>query len=79
MEPRLHEIEEQALRLPPTDRELLVERLLESLRQETEMKIEPAWLAEATKRYRDYKEGRVEGIPSEGFFAGIRQELGWRS
>ncbi len=36
-----------------------------------------AWIEEAERRYREYKEGHVEGIPAEQVFEDIRQELGW--
>ena len=79
MSPELLKVEEQALLLSPGDREALVERLLGSLGQEGVPEIDPAWIAEAERRYREYKEGRVEGIPGERVFEEIRQELGWSS
>ncbi len=80
MSPQLLKIEEQALLLPPEDRELLVERLLRSLRSEpAEDVVDPAWIAEADRRYREVKEGKVEAISGDHLFAEIRQELGWQS
>jgi len=73
----LQTVEEQALLLTPRERETLVERLLQSLRQEVLPVIEPAWIEEIEKRYLEYKSGEVEGIPAEEVFTDIRRELGW--
>ncbi len=77
MSPQLLKVEEQALLLPPEDREALVERLLQSLREDVLPEIDPAWIQEADRRYREYKEGRVEGIAAEQVFEDIQRELGW--
>ncbi|HEX9737087.1 MAG TPA: addiction module protein [Thermoanaerobaculia bacterium] len=77
MSAQLLKVEEQALLLPPEDREALVDRLLRSLQEEALPEIDPAWIAEAKRRYCDYREGRVDGIPAEQVFDDIEQELGW--
>ncbi len=79
MSPQLLKIEEQAMLLPAEDREALVERLLRSLRREGLPEVDPAWIDEAERRYREYRDGYVEGIPAEQAFEEIRQELGWSS
>ena len=78
MSPKLQRIENEALHLPPEDRELLVESLLRSLVDSAGMDIDPAWIAEAERRYREYRSGQVQAIPGAGLFDQIRQELGWR-
>ncbi len=79
MSPQLLKVEEQALLLPVDDREALVESLLRSLQQDNLPEVAPAWIEEAERRYREYKEGRVEGIPGERVFEEVRQELGGSS
>jgi len=79
MSPQLLKVEEQAMLLTPEDRETLVERLLRSLREEAVPEVDPAWIAEAERRFREYKEGRVEGIPADLAFEEIHRELGWSS
>lgn len=79
MSARLSTVEEQALLLEPREREALVESLLQSLREEIPVEIRSAWVAEAEKRYREYKDGLVEGIPAERVFSELHQEFGWRS
>ena len=78
MSPKLQRIEDEALHLPPEDRELLVESLLRSLQDSAGTDIDPAWIAEAERRYREYRSGQVQAIPGDGLFDQIRQELGWR-
>ncbi len=73
----LKEIEKQALRLPPKEREVLADRLLHSLNDAPLTGVDEAWLEEAEKRYQDYRKGKSKGIPAEQLFAEIRRELGW--
>jgi len=79
MRANLKEVEEQALRLSPRDREILAETILHSLEGESITEIDEAWVAEAEKRYQSYKKGKVQGIPGKQLFSEIRQELGWKS
>jgi putative addiction module component (TIGR02574 family) len=79
MTANLKEVEKQALRLSPRDREILAEIILRSLEGESITEIDEAWVAEAEKRYQSYKNGKVEGIPGKHLFSDIRQELGWKS
>lgn len=61
------EILEQALRLKPEERFIVVEGLLESL-DEPDKKLDDIWAEEAEKRLKAYREGRLEGIPMEEVF-----------
>jgi putative addiction module component (TIGR02574 family) len=58
---------EEALRLKPVDRFLLVEGLLKSL-DEPDQDIGAIWAEEAEKRLRAYRTGRLQGIPEEDVF-----------
>ncbi len=79
MVPQIREVEEQALLLPLEEREVLVERLLRSLHDEPPLpEIDEAWVEEAERRYQEFKEGRVRGIPGDRVFSDIRRELGWQ-
>ncbi|NIR50996.1 addiction module protein [candidate division KSB1 bacterium] len=75
----MKEIEEQALLLPPQDREVLIQRLVNSLDNAPLTDVDEAWIEEAEKRYKEYKEGTTQGIPGEKIFAEIRRDLGWES
>ncbi|SPF34104.1 conserved hypothetical protein [Syntrophobacter sp. SbD1] len=61
------EILEQALRLKPEERFLVVEGLLKSL-DEPDKELDAIWAGEADKRLRAYREGRLKGIPMEDIF-----------
>jgi len=61
------DILEQALRLKPAERFLVVEGLLKSL-DEPDQELDAIWAEEAEKRLRAYREGRLEGIPMEDLF-----------
>jgi putative addiction module component (TIGR02574 family) len=70
----LPEIEKDALRLPTEDRARLALRLLSSLEKTTESpeEIEKLWIAEAERRFRELREGVVQGIPAQEVFAELR-------
>ena len=61
------DILEQALRLKPAERFLVVEGLLKSL-DEPDQELDAIWAEEADKRLKAYREGRLEGIPMEDIF-----------
>ncbi|MBI1814603.1 MAG: addiction module protein [Deltaproteobacteria bacterium] len=73
----LAEIEDDALRLPPEDRARLAVQLLASLEGDVESpeEIEKLWLAEAERRFRELRDGVVEGIPAGEVFAQLRAKL----
>lgn len=55
---------EQALKLDPADRLRLVDQVLHSL-DEPDPKVEQIWIEEAERRLKEYRAGRVRGIPAE--------------
>ncbi len=78
MSPRLQQIEAEALRLPPEDRESLAGALVQSLEDASVNEIDAAWIEEAEQRYQKWRSGETNGIQSEKFFPEIRRDLGWR-
>jgi putative addiction module component (TIGR02574 family) len=78
MSPRLQQIEAEALRLPPEERESLAEVLVQSLEDASVNEIDAAWIEEAEQRFQKWRTGKTDGIPSEKFFPEIRRDLGWR-
>ena len=58
---------EQALKLKPHERFLVVEGLLRSL-DEPDRNLDAIWVEEAEKRVLAYREGRLKGVPMEDFF-----------
>lgn len=71
----IEEVEREALLLSLEDRELLAERLFESLGDASGPAIDPAWLEVAERRYQEYKSGKVEGISHDPLVADIRRNL----
>jgi putative addiction module component (TIGR02574 family) len=70
----LPDIEKDVLRLPAEDRARLAVRLLSSLEGITESpeEIEKLWIAEAERRFREMRDGVVQGIPAREVFAELR-------
>jgi len=62
------EIVSDALALPPEQRELLAEHLMESLDivdPEEQERIDALWAEEAERRYKEIEDGVVKAIPGE--------------
>jgi putative addiction module component (TIGR02574 family) len=72
---KIKEIEEEALRLSPHERALLVEHLIGSLEPDEDPDAERSWIEEAERRYQDYKAGKVKSIPAEQVFKDARMKL----
>jgi len=68
------EIEDDALGLPAEERARLALRLLASLEEtlESPAEIEKLWIAEADRRFRELRDGVVQGIPARAVFAELR-------
>lgn len=61
------EILEQALKLKPDERFIIVEGLIKSL-DEPDTLIDAIWAEEAEKRLKAYRAGTLEGIPMDEIF-----------
>jgi putative addiction module component (TIGR02574 family) len=61
------EILEQALKLKPDERFMVVEGLIKSL-DEPDSLLDEIWAEEAEKRLKAYRAGNLEGIPMEEIF-----------
>lgn len=74
----LAEIEDDALGLPAEQRARLALRLLTSLDEygsESPAEIEKLWMVEADRRFRELRDGVVQGIPARQVFAELRAKL----
>ena len=58
---------EQALKLKPEERFMVVEGLIKSL-DEPDSSLDAIWADEAENRLKAYRAGKVEGIPMEEIF-----------
>lgn len=72
---QLTECEEQALRLPPTERAVLAEHLIASLDDLSIAQIEQMWLDEAARRYREYKKGTISARLAEDVLRDARTAI----
>ncbi|MGV3533609.1 MAG: addiction module protein [Chthoniobacteraceae bacterium] len=77
MSPRLKQLEDEILRLPAEDREILADVLVNSLAAAPLNEIDQAWIEEAERRYDDWQNGRVTPIRGDEFFSKVREDLGW--
>lgn len=76
MSPKLLEIGREAVRLPVKDREVLAERLMQSVTREPLTQVEEAWVEEAEHRFSAWRRGTRTGVPVERAFKQIRKDLG---
>jgi putative addiction module component (TIGR02574 family) len=65
----LEKLEHEALSLSRQERAFLADRLLSSLDRDVLTDVDEAWVAEAERRYQEYKEGKRKGIPAQDVFA----------
>jgi len=73
METQLEILEAEALKLTPSERASLAQRLLASLDEDAE--IEDAWAAEIERRIADVESGAVQVIPIAEALARVRAAL----
>ena len=72
----LNRVEQEALSLTSEERAFLADRLLSSLGGEVLSEVDAAWIAEAERRYAEYKDGRRQPVPAEKVFADADRMLG---
>lgn len=65
MTPGTEAIFDAALALPPEQRAVLVERLLDSLQDQEQRAVDAAWASEAEGRVRAYKQGVLKALPGD--------------
>jgi len=64
----LKRIEAEALSLSIQERAFLADRLLSSLGEAALTDIDAAWIAEAERRYQEYREGKRLGVAAQKVF-----------
>jgi putative addiction module component (TIGR02574 family) len=77
MSPELPDIERKAIRLPVKEREVLAERLIQSVEGVPLTEVEEAWVKEAERRFRAWRRGERKGVSAKRAFRQIRKDLGW--
>ena len=71
----LEEIELEALKLNPSSRAKLAERLLQSLEDLSEEENEKLWAGEALRRHEEIDSGAAKARPGEDVFRDARSRL----
>ncbi|MBL0701996.1 MAG: addiction module protein [Desulfosarcina sp.] len=69
MSAKLEKLEQEALSLPRQQRIFLADQLLSSLDGDVLNDVDTAWIVEAEHRYKEYKEGKRQGITARDVFA----------
>jgi hypothetical protein len=69
-------LEKQARRLSATERERLAERLLLQMKHEPLTAVDEAWVAEAEKRFSEWKRRATKTVSATKALREIRKELG---
>jgi len=72
--PATQQILTQALKLPPIERAVLVERLLSSFEFPSRNRIDSLWAIEAENRIDAYERGEIQATSAEDVFAKINQQ-----
>ena len=75
MPSKIQEIENEVLSLPPQERAIIAEHIIRSLDDEEDTEVERLWIAEAERRYKEYKEGKVKARPASLVFKEARSKL----
>lgn len=75
MSTELKDCEAQALRLRPEERAVLAERLIASLDALGEAENERLWLAEADRRYQEYRKGAITARVAEDVLREARSAI----
>jgi putative addiction module component (TIGR02574 family) len=71
----LKELTKEALQLPPDERVVLAESLLLTIDEAHDHLVDEAVMVELERRLKDFREGKVKGIPLEEAFREIRDAL----
>lgn len=72
---KLDDVIAAALQLSLEERAQLAGRLLLSLDEPSESELERLWLEEAERRLREFREGKVRGIPADEVFRRAMDDL----
>jgi putative addiction module component (TIGR02574 family) len=75
----LEDVLRDAMTLLPEERLQLAQDLFASTMTTEERDIEEAWIAEAERRYADWKAGRTTTIPGEQVFRELREKYAGRN
>jgi putative addiction module component (TIGR02574 family) len=64
----IEQLERDLLKLPKQERAFLADRLLSSLDEEVLNEVDAAWIAEAERRFEEYKSGKRQVVSAQDVF-----------
>ena len=68
MASKIEQIEHDLMKLPRQERAFLADRLLSSLDEEVLNEVDAAWIAEAERRFEEYKSGKRPVVSAQDVF-----------
>ena len=68
MASKIEQIEHDLMKLPRQERAFLADRLLSSLDGEVLNEVDAAWIAEAERRFEEYKSGKRQVVSAQDVF-----------
>ena len=68
MASKIEQIEHDLMKLPRQERAFLADRLLSSLDEEVLNEVDAAWIAEAERRFEEYKSGKGQVVSAQDVF-----------
>ena len=71
----LMKFEQQAKKMPLEDRALLIKHLIEGLDELDEENLQHLWMQEASRRFQEYKDGRMKARSSSDVFRDVRNKI----
>lgn len=75
MPTELEKCEQQAKQLSLEERAVLIRRLIEGLDEIDEQNLQRLWLREASRRFKEYKDGNISSRESSEVFHNARAKL----
>ncbi|MCD4804331.1 MAG: addiction module protein [Desulfobacterales bacterium] len=72
---QLEQLTKEVMNLSLEERAELAQRLLVSLDEAPPSEIERLWMQEAERRLKEFREGKVQGIPAEDVFRRAISEI----
>jgi len=75
MDSKLDDVITAALQLGIEERAELAGRLLLSLDEPSESEVEALWLEEAERRLKEFRAGKVRGIPADEVFRRVMDDI----
>jgi len=71
----LEKCEQQAKGLPLQERALLISRLIQGMDELDEQELEQLWLKESSRRFEEYKSGKLQARSGADVFRDVRTKL----